>query len=110
MTPRLRCSSPCEGALTKVEAKDGSSPSTTALPGTTTLPEGPESDSSPKWETTSDTLRAESGRRQEEEEETRGEGGDEKVTIGGDERRREEKIGEDEKVTIGETRGDERRR
>lgn len=61
MTPRLRCSSPCEGALTKVEAKEGSSPSTTALPGTTTLSEGPESDSSPKCDTTSDTVRAESG-------------------------------------------------
>lgn len=61
MTPRLRCSNPCEGALTKVEANEGSSPSTTALPGTTTLSEGPVSDSSPKWDTTSDTVRAESG-------------------------------------------------
>lgn len=61
MTPRLRCSSPCEVALTKVEANEGSSPSTTEFPGTTTLSEGPVSDSSPKWETTSDTVRAESG-------------------------------------------------
>lgn len=48
MTPRLRCSSPCDGALTKVEANEGSSPSTTAFPETTTLSEGPASDSSPK--------------------------------------------------------------
>lgn len=61
MTPRLRCSSPCEGVLTKVEAKEGSSPSTTAFPGTTTLSGGPLSDSSPKWDTTSDTVRDESG-------------------------------------------------
>lgn len=60
MTPRLRCSRPCEGALTKVEAKDGSSPSTTALRGTTTLSAGPASDSSPK----SDTVSAESGSRE----------------------------------------------
>lgn len=64
ITPRLRCSSPCEGALTKVEANEGSSPSTTAFPGTTTLSEGPVSDSSPKWDTTSDTVRAESGSRE----------------------------------------------
>lgn len=61
MTPRLRCSRPCEGALTKVEANEGSSPSTTAFPGTTTLSEGPVSDNSPKWDTTSDTVRVESG-------------------------------------------------
>lgn len=61
MTPRLMCSSPCEEALTYVEANDGSSPSTTEFPGTTTLSEGPVSDSSSKWDTTSDTVRAESG-------------------------------------------------
>ena len=61
MTPRLRCSSPCEGAFTKVEANEGSSPSTTAFPGATPPSEGPLSDSSPNWDTTSDTVRAESG-------------------------------------------------
>lgn len=64
MTPRLRCSRPWEEALTKVEAKEGSSPSTTALPGTPTLLGGPGSDSSPKWDTTSDTVRAVSGSRE----------------------------------------------
>lgn len=44
-----------------MEANEGSSPSTTAFPGTTTLSEAPVSDSSPKWDTTSDTVRAESG-------------------------------------------------
>lgn len=44
-----------------MEAKEGSSPSTTAFPGTTTLSDGPVSDSSSKWDTTSDTVRAESG-------------------------------------------------
>lgn len=44
-----------------MEANEGSSPSTTAFPGTTTLSEGPVSDSSSKWDTTSDTVRAESG-------------------------------------------------
>lgn len=47
-----------------MEAKEGSSPSTTAFPGTTTLSEGPASDSSEKWDTTSDTVRAESGSRE----------------------------------------------
>lgn len=64
MTPRLRCSRPCEEELTNVEAKEGSSPSTTALPGTPTLFGGPWSDSSPKWDTTSDTVRAVSGSRE----------------------------------------------
>lgn len=64
MTLRPRCSRPCEGLLTYVEAKEGSSPSTTAFPGTTTLSEGPASDSSEKWDTTSDTVRAESGSRE----------------------------------------------
>lgn len=64
ITPRLRCSSPCDGVPTKVEAKEGSFPSTTEFPGTTTLSECPVSDSSPKWETTSDTVRAESGSRE----------------------------------------------
>lgn len=64
MTPRLRCSRPWEEALTNVEAKEGSSPSTTALPGTPTLLGGPGSDSSPKWDTTSDTVRAVSGSRE----------------------------------------------
>lgn len=64
MTPRLRCSKPCAEALTKVEAKEGSSPSTTELPGMLTLLGGPGSDSSPKWDTTSDTVRAVSGSRE----------------------------------------------
>lgn len=55
ITPRLRWSRPCDGLLTKVEANEGSSPPTTALPGTP--PVGPPSDSSPK----SDTPSAESG-------------------------------------------------
>lgn len=54
ITPRLRWSRPCEGLLTKVEANEGSSPPTTALPGTP--PAGPPSESSPKSESGSSEM------------------------------------------------------
>lgn len=69
MTPKLRCSRPCDCVVTYVEAKEGSVPPTTAFwvrpSAPRELPAPPElSVSSSKWASTSSTVRAESGSRE----------------------------------------------